>query len=79
MSTSSYLYVCEIARINHRGILSAFGPVFTSLGVLVVYTLGFFFDWQKTAFIASLISIISVILICTVRKIDSPPTKKPTY
>lgn len=66
MTTASYLYVAEISSKEHRSLLSALGPIFVSLGVLVVYTLGFLTTWQKTALISTFFSLVTVLLIVNV-------------
>lgn len=49
MAAACYVYVAEISPPEHRGFLSAFGPVFVSLGVLLVYSFGYLFSWQVCA------------------------------
>ncbi|XP_046661074.1 facilitated trehalose transporter Tret1-like isoform X1 [Homalodisca vitripennis] len=46
MGAACYVYVAEISLPEHRGFLSAFGPIFVSLGVLLVYSFGYLFNWQ---------------------------------
>lgn len=53
MSSSCYVYVAEISTPSSRGFLSAIGPVFVSLGVLTVYSLGYVTDWKAIAFICA--------------------------
>lgn len=46
MGAVCYVYVAEISLPQHRGFLSAFGPIFVSLGVLLVYSFGYLFSWK---------------------------------
>ncbi|XP_065214994.1 facilitated trehalose transporter Tret1-like isoform X2 [Planococcus citri] len=63
MSSSCYVYVAEISTPSSRGFLSAFGPVFVSLGVLAVYSLGYILDWKTLAFICSITAALSFVAI----------------
>lgn len=49
MGAVCYVYVAEISQPQHRGFLSAFGPIFVSLGVLLVYSFGYLLRWQITS------------------------------
>ncbi|KAG8227746.1 hypothetical protein J437_LFUL007536 [Ladona fulva] len=49
MATSSYLYVAEVSGAQLRGTLCASGPVFVSIGVLLVYVAGAFTNWTTVA------------------------------
>lgn len=71
MATASYVYVAEISQAEQRGILSASGPVHVSLGVLVVYILGFIAPWQRVAALCTLCALLSFIAMCAVP--ESPP------
>ncbi|PSN48610.1 hypothetical protein C0J52_18668 [Blattella germanica] len=71
MATASYVYVAEICQAEHRGILSASGPVHVSLGVLLVYTLGFIAPWQRVAALCTLCALVSFLVMCAVP--ESPP------
>lgn len=53
MSSCCYVYVAEISTPSSRGFLSAIGPVFVSLGVLIVYCLGYVTDWKAIAFVCA--------------------------
>ena len=53
MSSCCYVYVAEISTPSSRGFLSAIGPVFVSLGVLIVYSLGYVTDWKAIAFVCA--------------------------
>lgn len=68
MTTSSYLYVAEVASKEHRGVLSGFASVLVSLGVLIVYTLGFLTTWERTALVSCAFSVLNVIFMLTVSK-----------
>lgn len=59
MASSCYVYVAEISVPTSRGFLSAVGPVFVSLGVLIVYSLGYVMDWKSVAFICACTGIIT--------------------
>ncbi|RZF41842.1 hypothetical protein LSTR_LSTR005304 [Laodelphax striatellus] len=62
MASACYIYVAEISLPNHRGFLSAFGPIFVSLGVLVVYSLGYFLYWQEVAVLCAVVAVLSFIV-----------------
>lgn len=59
MSSSCYVYVAEISTPSSRGFLSAIGPVFVSLGVLTVYSLGYVTDWKVIAFVCAAAAVIT--------------------
>lgn len=63
MGAACYVYVAEISLPEHRGFLSAFGPIFVSLGVLLVYCFGYFFHWQLAAAACGVTAILSFIVI----------------
>ncbi|KAJ9584396.1 hypothetical protein L9F63_021265, partial [Diploptera punctata] len=71
MATASYVYVAEICQAEYRGTLSASGPVHVSLGVLLIYILGFIAPWQRVAAICTLCALFSFIAMCAVP--ESPP------
>ncbi|KAI5692560.1 hypothetical protein M8J75_008109 [Diaphorina citri] len=58
MSSACYVYVAEICLPNDRGYLSAFGPVFVSLGVLIVYSLGYIVTWQYTSAACAVVALV---------------------
>ncbi|KAL1464412.1 hypothetical protein WDU94_004062 [Cyamophila willieti] len=58
MSSACYVYVAEISLPNDRGYLSAFGPVFVSLGVLIVYSLGYIVSWQYTSAACAVVALV---------------------
>ncbi|XP_046387785.1 facilitated trehalose transporter Tret1-like [Ischnura elegans] len=57
MASASYVYVAEVSGAQHRGTLCASGPVFVSLGVLMVYAAGAFLNWTTVAAMACAASI----------------------
>ncbi|XP_071440486.1 trehalose transporter 1-like protein [Hetaerina americana] len=57
MATSSYVYVAEVSGPQHRGTLCASGPVFVSVGVLMVYVAGAFMNWTTVAALACAASV----------------------
>lgn len=59
MSSACYVYVAEVSLAKHRGMLSAFGPIFVSVGVLIVYSLGSVMPWQLVAMVCALMSFLS--------------------
>ncbi|XP_050423495.1 facilitated trehalose transporter Tret1-like [Adelges cooleyi] len=59
MSSACYVYVAEVSLAKHRGILSAFGPIFVSVGVLIVYSLGSIMTWQIVSVLCALTSFLS--------------------
>lgn len=59
MSSACYVYVAEVSLAKHRGVLSAFGPIFVSVGVLIVYSLGSVMAWQLVAIVCAVTSVIS--------------------
>ncbi|KAJ1528408.1 hypothetical protein ONE63_006822 [Megalurothrips usitatus] len=71
MASASYVYVAEVAPASHRGPLSACGPVLVSLGVLVVYTLGFFAAWHIVAALCTIFALFSLVAISLVP--ETPP------
>lgn len=58
MSSACYVYVAEISLPDDRGYLSAFGPVFVSLGVLIVYSLGYIVSWQYTSAACAIVALV---------------------
>uniref|UniRef100_A0A1B6DNR0 Major facilitator superfamily (MFS) profile domain-containing protein n=2 Tax=Clastoptera arizonana TaxID=38151 RepID=A0A1B6DNR0_9HEMI len=71
MGAACYVYVAEISLPEHRGFLSAFGPIFVSFGVLLVYCFGYFFRWQMAAVACGVTAVISFI---TITFIPETPT-----
>lgn len=59
MSSACYVYVAEVSLAKHRGVLSAFGPIFVSIGVLIVYSLGSVMPWQIVSMLCALTSFLS--------------------
>lgn len=59
MSSACYVYVAEVSLAKHRGVLSAFGPIFVSVGVLIVYSLGAIMPWQIVSILCVLTSFLS--------------------
>lgn len=62
MANALYLYVSETAAHHQRAWLANCGPILTSLGVLMVYTLGALTTWQKSAAISIGPAILSLAL-----------------
>ncbi|KAL2742823.1 facilitated trehalose transporter Tret1 isoform X2 [Vespula maculifrons] len=62
MANALYLYVSETAAQHQRAWLANCGPILTSLGVLMVYTLGSLTTWQKSAAISIGPAILSLAL-----------------
>lgn len=71
MAAASYVYVAEVAPASHRGPLSACGPVLVSLGVLIVYTLGFFAAWHIVAALCTIFALFSLVAVSLVP--ETPP------
>jgi len=63
MSSACYVYVAEVSLAKHRGVLSAFGPIFVSVGVLIVYSLGSIMPWQIVAILCALTSLLSFLAV----------------
>ncbi|XP_075227470.1 facilitated trehalose transporter Tret1-like isoform X2 [Lycorma delicatula] len=59
MASACYIYVAEISLPDHRGFLSAFGPIFVSLGVLIVYSLGYLLKWQAVSAVCAGVAVLS--------------------
>ncbi|VVC37016.1 Sugar/inositol transporter,Major facilitator superfamily domain,Major facilitator, sugar transporter- [Cinara cedri] len=59
MSSACYVYVAEVSLAKHRGVLSAFGPICVSIGVLIVYSLGSVMPWQVVSMLCALTSFLS--------------------
>ncbi|XP_072159152.1 facilitated trehalose transporter Tret1 isoform X2 [Bemisia tabaci] len=59
MASACYVYVAEISQPEHRGILSSTGPVFVSLGVLIVYSLGSLCSWQFVSAVCAAAAMLS--------------------
>ncbi|XP_001944504.2 facilitated trehalose transporter Tret1 isoform X1 [Acyrthosiphon pisum] len=59
MSSACYVYVAEVSLAKHRGVLSSFGPIFVSIGVLIVYSLGSIMPWQVVSIPCALTSLLS--------------------
>ncbi|XP_025194957.1 facilitated trehalose transporter Tret1-like isoform X2 [Melanaphis sacchari] len=59
MSSACYVYVAEVSLAKHRGVLSSFGPIFVSIGVLIVYSLGSIMPWQVVSILCALTSFLS--------------------
>nr|CAD7596399.1 unnamed protein product [Timema genevievae] len=71
MATASYVYVAEISQAEHRGTLSAAGPIHVSFGVLAVYILGYIAKWQLVAAVCTVCAVLSFLAMCMVP--ESPP------
>nr|CAD7411095.1 unnamed protein product [Timema cristinae] len=71
MATASYVYVAEISQAEHRGTLSAAGPIHVSFGVLAVYILGYIAKWQLVAAVCTVCAVLSFVAMCMVP--ESPP------
>nr|CAD7575317.1 unnamed protein product [Timema californicum] len=71
MATASYVYVAEISQAEHRGTLSAAGPIHVSFGVLAVYILGYIAKWQLVAAVCTICAVLSFLAMCMVP--ESPP------
>ncbi|XP_025421187.1 facilitated trehalose transporter Tret1-like isoform X2 [Sipha flava] len=71
MSSACYVYVAEVSLAKHRGVLSAFGPIFVSIGVLFVYSLGAIMPWQIVSILCVLTSFLSFL---TVNLIPESPS-----
>lgn len=63
MGAVCYVYVAEISLPQHRGFLSAFGPIFVSLGVLLVYSFGYLLRWQIASAACAGFALLSGVLI----------------
>lgn len=63
MSSACYVYVAEVSLAKHRGVLSAFGPIFVSVGVLIVYSLGSVMSWQVVSMLCALTSLLSFLAV----------------
>lgn len=63
MATASYTYVTEISTPKTRGLFQALGPVSASFGILLTYTLGYFFHWKIVALVSCLFSFFSLITV----------------
>lgn len=59
MSSACYVYVAEVSLAKHRGVLSSFGPIFVSVGVLIVYSLGSVMPWQVVSILCAVTSFVS--------------------
>lgn len=66
MTTINYLYVAEVTSKEHRSVLAAFGPILVSLGVLIVYTMGYLSTWERTALVSSTFSALTVVTMLVV-------------
>ncbi|KAI5707271.1 hypothetical protein M8J75_016262 [Diaphorina citri] len=60
----SIVYTAEIARPNLRGSVSSAGPLMSSFGLLVGYTLGNWFTWRDVAFLSSGVALLPLLLTC---------------
>uniref|UniRef100_A0A8D8ZHF9 Facilitated trehalose transporter Tret1 n=2 Tax=Cacopsylla melanoneura TaxID=428564 RepID=A0A8D8ZHF9_9HEMI len=58
----SIVYTAEIARPNLRGSVSSAGPLLSSFGLLMGYTLGFWFSWRDVALISSGVALFPLLL-----------------
>lgn len=63
MSSACYVYVAEVSLAKYRGVLSAFGPICVSIGVLIVYSLGSIIPWQMVSILCALTSFLSFMLV----------------
>ncbi|XP_044741036.1 facilitated trehalose transporter Tret1-like isoform X2 [Chrysoperla carnea] len=71
MITTTFTYIAEITPASQRGVLSAFGPVVTSFGVLLIYVMGYFFHWQLVAVVCVVISTFVIVIMQIIP--ESPP------
>ena len=71
MATAIYIYVAEVSPATLRGTLTAMAPLHVSIGVLLVYILGFVAPWRHVAALATAPALISLAVMCLVP--ESPP------
>ncbi|KAG5875775.1 hypothetical protein JTB14_014305 [Gonioctena quinquepunctata] len=62
MSTACYTYVGEISTSEARGFMQALGPICTSFGILMTYTLGYCMNWTTVAYISISFGLFSAIV-----------------
>ncbi|CAH1118681.1 unnamed protein product [Phaedon cochleariae] len=63
MSSACYTYVGEISTSESRGFMQAIGPICASFGILFTYTMGYFIDWSKVAYISLSFAFFSALMI----------------
>nr|XP_022912034.1 facilitated trehalose transporter Tret1-like [Onthophagus taurus]XP_022912035.1 facilitated trehalose transporter Tret1-like [Onthophagus taurus] len=63
MATASYTYVSEISTASTRGTFQALGPVSASFGILLTYSLGYFFHWKITSLLSIIFALFTLITV----------------
>ncbi|KAF6213048.1 hypothetical protein GE061_010762 [Apolygus lucorum] len=63
MAATCYVYLAEISRPSERGMIAALGPVCVSLGVLMVYSMGYFLDWHIACVVCAAMAAFSMFVI----------------
>ncbi|BES92757.1 Sugar (and other) transporter [Nesidiocoris tenuis] len=71
MAAACYVYLAEISRPDERGLMAALGPVCVSLGVLMVYSMGYFMDWHLSSVVCAAMAAFSMFIIYFLP--ESPP------
>lgn len=63
MTTVAIVYVSEISHADYRSFLLGFNSVFYSVGILLVYMIGFAVTWVTTSLIFSVLCVFTCVLL----------------
>ncbi|XP_075223825.1 facilitated trehalose transporter Tret1-like [Lycorma delicatula] len=63
MGATCYVYVAEITRPDDRSLMLMFGPSFVSLGILIIYSLGYIVHWKISAMFSFACCVVGCLLL----------------
>lgn len=63
MGSTCYVYIAEITRPEDRSLLSLFGPMFVSLGVVIIYISGYLIHWRATSVFSLIFCVFGCLLL----------------
>lgn len=66
------VYITEVTSPDYRGALVSAGPTLSSLGMMLGYLFGAFFDWRLVSWINIAYCLIPIALILLLRVPESP-------
>nr|XP_022911996.1 facilitated trehalose transporter Tret1-like [Onthophagus taurus] len=62
-TSPAIVYITEIARADMRGSLISSAPAYASLGMVLVYFMGWFMDWRTLSWVCTALTIAPCFLI----------------